>query len=103
MHLKPKDVTSFEIMPGIQEHSYRCVLALDTGAVEPHGWDTLDFALDAEHTFVVLLARLGLRQVSGSQRDWSNDTRWNQDIAAVQDLGATLKMAEKDDVEPFNE
>lgn len=75
--------------------SYRSVLALYTGAVKSHGWDALDFALDAEHAFVVLLARLGLRKVSCSQRDWSDDTCWNQDITAVQDLGATLKTREK--------
>lgn len=69
-----------------------------TGAVESHGWDTLDFALDAEHALVILLARLGLGKVSRSQSDWSNDTRRNQDIAAVQDLGATLKMAEEDEI-----
>lgn len=79
----------------LKRRSYRRVLALYTGAVESHGWDALDFALDAEHTFIVLLTRLGLGKVSSSQCDWSDDTRWNQDIAAVQDLGATLKMEEE--------
>ncbi len=75
--------------------SYRSVLALDAGAVETDRGNTLDFALDFKDALIVLLSRLRLGQVPSSQRDWPNDPRRYQDVAARQNLRTTLKMTKK--------
>ena len=65
---------------------------MDTGAVEAYSWDALHLALDVEHTLIVLLSRLRLREVPGSQRDWTNDPCRYQDVTGGQDLGTALKI-----------
>lgn len=75
--------------------TYRSVLALDAGAVKTDRGNTLDFALDFKYALIVLLSRLRLGQVPSSQRDWSNDPCRYQDVAARQNLRATLKMTKR--------
>lgn len=77
--------------------SYRSVLALDAGAVETDRGNALDFGLDVKDALIVLLSRLRLGQVSSSQRDWPNNPRRYQDVAAGQNLWAALKMTTKKD------
>lgn len=71
--------------------SHRGVLALDARGVEAHGRDALDLPLDAEHTLVVLLARLRLREVPSSQRDWPDHPGGDQDVSGGDDLRAALQ------------
>lgn len=70
--------------------SHRGVLALDAGGVEADGRDTLHLPLDVEHTLVVLLARLRLRQVPGPQRDRTDHPGRDQDVGGGEDLRAAL-------------
>lgn len=62
--------------------SHRSVLALNTGAVETDRRNALDLPLDIKDALIVLLTRLRLGQVPSSQRDWPNDSRRYQDVAA---------------------
>lgn len=53
----------------IHTQSYRCVLALYTGAVEAEGGNSLLHTLYCEHTLVPPLARLWLGEVLGPKGD----------------------------------
>lgn len=72
--------------------SHRGVLALDAGRVEADRRDALDFSLDVEHTLVVLLTRLRLREVTSPQRDWTNHPGRDQDVRGGEDLRTTLRQ-----------
>lgn len=70
---------------------HRGVLALHAAAVEAHGRDPLLAPLHPDHALVVLLARLWLRQVLGTQGKRLHDTHWDQEVPAGQDLRAALR------------
>lgn len=72
-------------------NSHRGVLALDAGGVVAHGGDALHFALDAEHTLVVLLTRLRLGEVTGAQGDGAHHPSRDQDVSVGEDLRTTLQ------------
>lgn len=75
---------------------HRGVLALDAGGVESHGGDPLHLPLDVEHTLVVLLARLRLRQIASTQRDWPNHPGRDQDVSSGDDLRAALQKGRRE-------
>jgi hypothetical protein len=70
--------------------AYRAVLALHTGTVETQGRDPVDSPLNAEHTLVASLARLGLGQVSGLKGDWFYFPNWDQNLLRGHELGTVL-------------
>lgn len=70
---------------------HRRILALHTAAVETHGGHALLPPLHADHALVVLLARLGLRQVLSPQGKRLHDADWDQEVPSRQDLGAALR------------
>lgn len=75
---------------------HRGILALNAGGVEAHSRDPLHFPLDVEHALVVLLARLRLRQVASSQRDWPNHPGRDQDVGGGDNLRAALQSGRED-------
>ena len=54
----------------------------------------MNFALDVEHTLIVLLTRLGLGEVTGSQRDRTNHPGGDQDVGGGEDLRTALQREE---------
>lgn len=75
--------------------AHRAVLALDAGAVEAQGGHAVDHTLDAEDTLVATLARLGLGQVSGLQRDGFHLSHRDQDLLGGEELRTVLGGQEK--------
>lgn len=73
------------------EESHRGLLTLDAAAVEAQRRHAVGVALDVEDALVVLLARLRLRQVASSQRDWPNHPGRDQDVGGGDDLRAALQ------------
>lgn len=65
-------------------------MALHTGTVETQGRDPVDSPLNAEHTLVASLARLGLGQVSGLKGDWFHFPNWDQNLLSGHELGTVL-------------
>lgn len=74
--------------------SYRGLLTLDAGAVEPQGRDAVRAALDVEDALVVLLSGLRLGQVPGQQVDGPHDSGRDIDLGGGQDLRTLLEMSE---------
>lgn len=75
--------------------SYRCLLALDGGAVEAEGGNVVGVALDVKDALVVPLARLGLGEVLGSQRDRLGHPNRDVDLGGGQDLRTVLRRGER--------
>lgn len=55
----------------------------------------MDDALDAQHTLVAPLARLGLRQVPGLERDGLHLSHRDQDLLRGEQLGTVLGGEER--------
>ena len=70
--------------------TYRAVLALHAGAVEAQRGDTVADPLDVENTLVAPLARLGLGQVPGLQRDGLHLPGRDQDVLGAHQLRTVL-------------
>lgn len=77
--------------PPARPGPHRGVLALHAAAVEAHGGHPLLAPLHPDHALVVLLARLGLRQVLGPQGEGLHDAHRDQEVPAGQDLRAALR------------
>lgn len=75
--------------------SYRGLLALYAGAVEPQSRDAVCAPLDVEDTFIVPLSRLGLGQVLGQQGDRPHNSSRDIDLGGGQDLRTLLEMRKK--------
>lgn len=65
-------------------------MALHTGTVETQGRDPVDSPLNAQHTLVASLARLGLGQVSSLKGDWFHFPNWDQNLLRGHELGTVL-------------
>lgn len=72
------------------ESSYRTVLALDAGAIEAQGGDSVDGPLDAEDALIASLARLRLGQVSSLKGDWLYLPNRYQDLLRGHQLWTVL-------------
>lgn len=83
--------------------SYRCLLALDGGAVEAEGRNVVGVALDVKDALVVPLSRLGLGEVLGSQRDRLGHPNGDVDLGGGQDLWAVLRRGERKSEEQEDE
>lgn len=59
---------------------YQSLRTLYACTVEPQCWHTKRVAVDMENALVVLLSRLGLRQVLGKQSDWSHNSSRDVDL-----------------------
>lgn len=71
--------------------TYRAVLTLHAGAIEPKGSDSVANPLDVKDTLVASLARLRLWQVPGLQGDRLHLPCWDENLLRAHQLGTVLE------------